>query len=77
MLASRNGKGDCFDNAVVERFFATPEFELVQRHEWHTRTQARRAVVRYIETLYNRKPRRSTLGCVRPAEYEGQGQQAA
>ncbi len=77
MLASMSGKGDCYDNAVAESFFATLEFELIMRHDWHTREEARRAIFRYIETWYNRKRRHSTLGYVSPAEYEVQQQMAA
>jgi len=70
MLASMSGKGDCYDNAVAESFFATLEFELIMRNDWHTRAEARRAVFRYVETWYNRRRRHSTLGYVSPAEYE-------
>ena len=77
MLASMSGKGDCYDNAVAESYFATLEFELIMKHDWHTRAEARRAIFRYIETWYNRKRRHSTLGYVSPAEYEAQLQQAA
>ena len=77
MLASMSGKGDCYDNAVAESFFATLEFELVMTSDWHTRAEARRAIFRYIETWYNRKRRHSTLGYVSPAEYEAQLPMAA
>ena len=77
MLASMSGTGNCYDNAVAESFFATLEFELVMTHNWHTRTEARRAIFRYIETWYNRKRRHSTLGYVSPAEYEAQLPMAA
>ena len=77
MLASMSGKGDCYDNAVAESFFATLEFELVMTHDWHTRGEARRAIFRYIETWYNRRRRHSTLGYVSPAEYEAQLPKAA
>lgn len=70
MLASMSGKGDCYDNAVAESFFATLEFELVMTHDGHTREEARSAIFRYIETWYNQKRRHSTLGYVSPAEYE-------
>jgi transposase InsO family protein len=70
MMASMSGKGDCYDNAVAESFFATLEFELLMKNDWHTREEARRAIFRYIETWYNRKRRHSTLGNVSPAEYE-------
>lgn len=77
MVASMSGRGDCYDNAVAESFFATLEFELIMRSDWHTREEARRAIFRYIETWYNRKRRHSTLGYISPAEYEVQQQTAA
>jgi transposase InsO family protein len=70
MLASMSRKGDCYDNAVAESFFATLEFELIMQHKWATRDDARRDIFRYIETWYNRKRRHSTLDYVSPAEYE-------
>ena len=77
MIASMSGTGDCYDNAVAESFFATLEFELLMKSDWHTREDARRAIFRYIETWYNRKRRHSTLGYVSPATYEEQLQAAA
>ena len=77
MVASMSRKGDCYDNAVAESFFSTLEFELVMRHDWHTKAEARRAIFRYIETWYNRKRRHSTLGYVSPAAYEEQLEAAA
>ncbi len=53
------------------------EFELIMKHDWHTRAEARRAIFRYIEIWYHRKRRHSTLGYVSPAEYEAQLLQAA
>jgi transposase InsO family protein len=72
MMASMSAKGDCYDNAVAESFFATLEFELIMQNDWHTKAEARRAIFRYIEIWYNRKRRHSTLGYVSPAEYEAQ-----
>ncbi len=77
MIASMSGKGDCYDNAVAESFFATLEFELLMQNDWHTREDARRAIFRYIEIWYNRKRRHSTLGYVSPAAYEEQLLEAA
>ncbi|HET9982669.1 MAG TPA: IS3 family transposase, partial [Longimicrobiales bacterium] len=57
-------------NAVAESFFSTLEFELIERSDWHTRAEARRAIFAYIERWYNRERRHSTLGYVSPAEYE-------
>ena len=77
MVASMSRKGDCYDNAVAESFFSTLEFELVMKHDWHTRADARRAIFRYIETWYNPRRRHSTVGYISPAEYEQQLQAAA
>ena len=77
MSASMSRKGDCYDNAVAESFFSTLEFELLMKSDWHTRSEARRALFRYIETWYNRRRRHSTLGYVSPATYEEQLQAAA
>ena len=77
MVASMSAKGDCYDNAVAESFFSTLEFELLMKHDWHSKAEARRGIFRYIETWYNRKRRHSTLGYLSPAEYEGQLQEQA
>lgn len=77
MLASMSGKGDCYDNAVAESFFATLEFELLMKHDWQTRDEARRGIFRYIEAWYNRRRRHSTLGQISPAAYEEQLEAAA
>jgi len=77
MLASMSGRGNYHDNTVAEHFFATLEIELIMKHDWRTRAEARRAIFRYLETWYNQKRRHSTLGYVRPAEYEVQVPQAA
>ena len=76
MIASMSGKGDCYDNAVAESFFATLEFELIMRNDWPTKAEARRAIFRYIETWYNRRRRHSTLGYISPVEYEAQWYEA-
>jgi putative transposase len=62
--------GDCYDNAVAEAFFATLECELIDRHIWRNRDEARRAVFDFIEGFYNPRRRHSTLGYLSPAEYE-------
>ena len=77
MIASMSRKGNCYDNAVAESFFATLEFELIMRSDWPTREAARHAIFRYIETWYNRRRRHSTLGYISPVEYEVQLQEAA
>ncbi len=72
MTPSMSRKGDCYDNAVVESFFATLEWELIENADWHTRAQARTAIFKYIEVWYNRQRRHSTLGYISPVAYEAQ-----
>lgn len=67
---SMSRRGNCWDNAVAESFFATLERELIERADWHTREDARVAVFRYIEAWYNPRRRHSTLGYVSPVTYE-------
>jgi len=63
-------KGDCFDNAVAESFFATLKKELVHRRTWPTKAKLRTEVFDYIEVFYNRERRHSTLGQQSPVDYE-------
>jgi len=77
MIPSMSRKGDCWDNAVAESFFATLETELIDRHRWATRAEARRAIFHFIEGWYNRKRRHSTLGFRSPVAYEAELQTAA
>ena len=77
MIASMSRKGNCWDNAVAESFFATLEMELILNARWETRDDARRAIFRYIETWYNRERRHSTLDYISPAAYEERLQTAA
>ena len=62
--------GNCWDNAVVESFFATLKRELVAQDRWATRAQAHRALTAYIEGWYNRHRRHSSLGYLSPIDYE-------
>ena len=67
---SMSGRGNCYDNACVESFFATLKKERVYRRRYRTRAEARRDLFEYIEVFYNRKRRHSLLGDVSPADYE-------
>ena len=64
--------GDCWDNAVVESFFATLTKELLGDGRFATRAEASRAIFEFIEIWYNRRRRHSTLGYRTPVEYEEQ-----
>jgi transposase InsO family protein len=68
---SMSRKGDCWDNAVAESFFATLKVELVYETLFITRAQARQQIFEYIEVFYNRVRRHSYLGYVSPVDYEG------
>jgi putative transposase len=70
MTASMSGKGDCWDNAMMESFWATLKTELVHQTHYATRDQARAAIFEYIEVFYNRKRLHSSLGYVSPESFE-------
>jgi putative transposase len=70
MAQSMGSKGDCYDNAVCESFHATLEKELLRRHSFRTRQEARTAIFDWIEAWYNRERRHSRLGYRSPADYE-------
>lgn len=72
IVPSMSRRANCYDNAVVESFFATLEWELIDRCDWQTRDAARLAIFEYIECWYNPKRRHSSLGYRSPAEYEQQ-----
>lgn len=61
--------GSCFDSAVIESWHSTLEFELLSRHRFATKAEARRAVARYIDT-YNTTRRHSSCQMLSPAAYE-------
>lgn len=70
MIASMSRKGDCWDNAVAESFFATLEWELLAEETFATRAMATRALVPFIEEWYNRERLHSALGYVSPQTFE-------
>lgn len=76
---SMSRKGNCWDNAVAESFFATLKHELVYTRSWPDRATLRAELFDYIETFYNRKRIHSTLGYLSPAQLENdfQATQAA
>lgn len=67
---SMSGKGNCYDNAVVESFFGTLKKELVYFENYKTRDEAKRSIFEYVELFYNRKRRHSSLGYKTPVEFE-------
>ena len=70
MICSMSRKGDCWDNAPMESFFATLKTELVYREQFKTREEARAKIFEYIEVFYNRQRRHSSLGMKCPVDFE-------
>lgn len=54
-------RGECYDNAVAESFFATLKKELINRHSWPSRRELTSAVFDYVEAFCNPRRRHSTL----------------
>lgn len=72
MICSMSRKGDCWDNAPMESFFATLKTELVYREQFKTRKEAKAKIFEYIEVFYNRQRRHSSLGNKSPVDFERQ-----
>ena len=63
-------KGEPYDNALMESFFATRKAECVERHDFHTIEQARTCIFDYLEVFYNRQRLHSSLGYRSPMAFE-------
>jgi transposase InsO family protein len=70
MIGSMSRKGDCWDNAPMESFFATLKTELVYRMRFKTREEAKQRIFEFIEVFYNRQRRHSSLGDQSPWDFE-------
>ncbi|MGI8756057.1 MAG: integrase core domain-containing protein [Acidimicrobiales bacterium] len=69
MVQSVGRTGVCWDNAVAESAWSSLKRELVHRHRFATRAQARRAIFAWIST-YNSRRLHSSLGYIPPIEWE-------
>jgi len=67
---SMSGKGNCYDNSMVETFFKSLKAELIWRNRWETRRQAEAAIFQYINGFYNPRRRHSSLGGESPLAFE-------
>ena len=65
-----SGRGNCYDNAMVETVFKTIKTELVWRTSYTSRWQATKAIGEYIDGFYNPRRRHSSLGYTSPAAFE-------
>ena len=70
IMCSMSRKGNCWDNAPMESFFATLKKELVHQERYATREEARQSLFEYIEVFYNRVRRHSAIGYQSPTGFE-------
>jgi transposase InsO family protein len=74
ITCSMSRKGNCYDNAVMERFFATLKQELVYRRPYESRKQAEQAIFEYIHVWYNRQRMHAALEYLSPEQFENRRQ---
>ena len=70
MIGSLSRRGNCWDNTCVESFFGPWKRELLHHRQYQSREDARQEIFAYLEVLYNRPRRHSTLGSQAPAEFD-------
>ena len=70
LVISMSGRGNCYDNAMVETFFKTLKRELVWRTAFQTRAEAIDALARHVDGFYNPCRRHSALGFTSPTQFE-------
>jgi putative transposase len=67
---SMSGKGLCYDNAVMERFFLNLKMERVWQQYYANHQEATKAISHYITVFYNQVRLHSTLGYISPYQFE-------
>jgi putative transposase len=70
LVCSMSGKGNCYDNAMVESFFHTLKVEAIHGEHFASRESLKNVLREYIEIDYNRNRRHSALGYISPAQFE-------
>jgi putative transposase len=65
-----SGKGDCYDNALMEIFFGAVKEECIERKSYKTRAEARQDIFEYLEVFYHRQRKNSSLEYVSHFRYE-------
>ena len=65
-------RGNCYDNAPTENWFATLKREIVYRSNYSNHAEARQNIFECIEVWYNRQRKHSTIGYMSPIAYEEQ-----
>ena len=69
-IASMSRKGNCWDNAPIERFFSSLKREWIGDQLYKTRKEAINDIREYVAMYYNAKRLHSTLGYMTPLEFE-------
>jgi len=69
-LSSMSAKGNCYDNATMESFWATLKTDMGISKPFKTKEEARLAIFDYIEVFYNRRRIHSAIGDLSPLDYE-------
>ena len=72
ITCSMSRRGNCYDNAVMERFFWSLKHEWTNHEQFANLEEARLSVFRYIETFYNSQRIHETLGYLSPNDYEAE-----
>lgn len=70
LIQSMSRRGNCYDNAVAESFFASLKKDRTRRRRYRTRAEARADIFDYIERFYNGWRKHSTLGNLSPRQFE-------
>jgi putative transposase len=70
LLPSMGTIGDCYDNSMMESFWGTLQLEVLDTRIWETRDELANAIFEWIEYWYNTERRHSSLGMLRPVEFE-------
>lgn len=70
---SMSKKGDCYYNAMMESFFSSLKTECVDCKAYQSRSEARLSIFEWIEVLYNRQRRHSSLAYASSITYKLQG----
>src|SRR5699024_8513955 len=68
ILPSMGTVGDCYDNSMMESFWATLQLEVLDQQTWKTRDELANAIFEWIECWYNPQRRHSSINMLSPRE---------